>query len=575
VSSSVVAALRRLPSFLGYVLRVFPLARVTLALTVLLLVFEYAVFSLMIPLAANDGASGGQSGGSVLRFWTAVAQALHLPPSQLTWLWLFVVLLCARTVLGYVHLLLSNWVSKQVHRHLSARTFERVVMHEPMTEIYRRSIGHYITLAGDDTFRAGTIINTASQALGSLTSVFAGFVLLYLFSPPVLWGTLAFLAACAMAIAACFRMLLSANMKSVVASREASTAYVEALNGLRSLRSMASEAYFVGSYNDQIRRYVRLLFEIDAMKSSMKFLPGVLALLAGMVVLWPGGERSGALTASYFFAVTTLLMRVFIALGSMVNTVSTLLMDVRAASDIHELIGPSRPQESRDTEDARVEVGEIRLCGIHYGYAQGGKVLDGLDFEFRRGETVAIVGPSGAGKSTLADMLLGLIRPQSGAISIDSADSIAALRRHIVLVEQQARVFSSSVRENLLLGLRRDDAVLWDALRQVGLDQHVRSLPHGLDSEFEYQGANLSGGQRQRLGIARALIRDPQVLILDEATSALDPKTREFVVGNLRSFMKERILVFITHDETLAQTADVVLHLGPAGVDMKASRSLA
>jgi ATP-binding cassette subfamily B protein len=558
---TLLASLRHFPKFLGYVLRRFPLARVALLLAFVLLTLEYAVFSLMIPLS-NAGGGGGQ-GGVVMRFWDGVAARLGLEPAQATWLWLFLLLLALRTILGYGHVLLTNWLAKQVHRHLSERTFERVLADEPMTQIYRRSIGYYLTLAGDDTFRAGTIINTASQALAAMMSALAGFGLLYLFSAGAFWATLAFLGVCAVAVGFAFRTLMRVNARSIALSREASTAYVEALNGLRSIRSMASEAYFLRSYTDQIARYVRLLFEIDAIKSGIRFMPAILALLAGVVVLWPGTERAGGITASYFFAVTVLLMRLFVSLGSTVNFVSVMLMDLRAATDIEELIGAPPHAERHAAGGASAPVGAVELRGIEYGYRPGQKVLDGLDFRFRPGETVAIVGPSGSGKSTLADMLLGLIRPDRGSVLVNGGHgSLAALREHVILVEQQARIFSTSVRENLLLGEQRDDEALWRALRLVDLEQHVRALPGGLSSPFEYQGANLSGGQRQRLGIARALIREPRVLILDEATSALDARTRELVVANLREFMRDGILVYITHDEALAAAADVVLPLG-------------
>ncbi|WP_280154584.1 ATP-binding cassette domain-containing protein [Piscinibacter sp. XHJ-5] len=558
---TLLTALRHFPRFLGYVLKRFRLARWALLLALVLLALEYAVFSLMIPL--SDGAGAKSGGGAVVRFWSAVAQQLQLEPVAVTWLWLFLLLLALRTVLGYVHVLLTNWLAKQVHRHLSERTFARVLMDEPMPLIYRRSIGYYITLAGDDTFRAGTIINTASQALASLMSALAGFGLLYLFSAQAFWATVGFLAACAVLVGMGFRALMRINARSVALARETSTGYIEALNGLRSIRSMASEPFFLRSYADQIGRYVRMLFEIDAVKSSIKFMPAIIALLIGVVVLWPGSQRAGDITATYFFAVTLLLMRLFVSLGATVNHASVMLMDLRAATDIDELVNAPPHLESHAPAAPAAAVNTVELRGLEYGYRPGHKVLDGLDFAFLPGKTVAIVGPSGSGKSTLADILLGLISPDRGAVLVNGGHgSLAALRQHVILVEQQARIFSTSVRENLLLGRQCDDDTLWKALRLVDLEQHVRALPGGLSAPFEYQGANLSGGQRQRLGIARALIREPQVLILDEATSALDGRTRELVVANLREFMREGVLIFITHDDALAGSADVVLSLG-------------
>jgi ABC-type bacteriocin/lantibiotic exporter with double-glycine peptidase domain len=556
---------RPLGRFLGYVWRDFPLVRLVLLLTLVLLVLEYAVFSLMIPLAAGDGAVQ-RTGGSaaVVRLWEAAADALALPRSRLTWLWFFLVLLAARITLTYVHVLLSTWVSKRVHSRLSERTFRRVLIEEPMTEIYRRSIGYYITLAGDDTFRAGTIVNNTAVALGTLTSVLAGFVLLYLFSASILAWTLVFLVVCAALVGAAFSALLVANATSVRMSSQARTTFIEALNGLRSIRSMAAERFVLYTYSEQIHNYVRLLFKIEVLRNGARFLPAVLALLAGAAALWPGSASGQSLTAAYFFAATTLLVRLFISLGALVNSSSILLSDVRAATDIEAMaagdVGP-RPRDADGAGD--IAIRSLGLNKVSYGYLPGKDVLRNLTVTLCAGETVAIVGASGCGKSTLADLLLGLVSPREGTVEVNNATALPAqLRSQMVLVEQQARVFSTNVRENLLLGSLHDDLVLWQALHEVDLERYVRELPQGLDAHFDYQGANLSGGQRQRLGIARALIRQPKVLILDEATSALDIETRETVIANLRRVMRDGILIFITHDPVVARAANRVIDLG-------------
>jgi len=563
--SRLLATVRPLGGFLLLVCRRFPLMRWAFALTLLLLVLEYAVFSLMIPLATDEGARTGAA-GAVTRFWSEVASFLSLPATRLTWLWLFLMMLGTRMLLGYAQLLLSAWVSKQVHRGLSEQTFHRVMALEPMTDIYRRSIGYYLRLAGDDTFKAGTIVLTASQSLATLTSVAASCLLLYLFSASVFLWTLVFLGAAAVAVGLAFVGLLRANASAAQLSSRAHTTYIEAMNGLRSIRSMNAERFIIGDYSDQIRNYVRLLFEIDAIRNGMRFVPAMLALFAGAIAVWPGSARTDGLTAGYFFAATTLLIRLFVALGAFINSASMLMSDMRAVTDLTELIGAramgsAMPGESPDAP-THAPVAEIELRGIHYGYRGGHDVLDGLDLTLRRGQSIAVTGPSGSGKSTLADLLLGLVEPRSGSIVVNGGTlSIAQLRRDVVLVEQQARIFSTNVRENVLLGSHHSDAEIWEALRQVELETYVRGLPHGLDSAFEYQGANLSGGQRQRLGIARALIRQPQVLILDEATSALDSATRDRLLANLRGSREQRITIFITHDHTVEADADWVLAL--------------
>ena len=167
--------------------------------------------------------------------------------------------------------------------------------------------------------------------------------------------------------------------------------------------------------------------------------------------------------------------------------------------------------------------------------------------------------------------MLGLSLPDSGAVVVnDGSLPLDVARVRFMLVEQQPRIFSTTVKDNLSLGVNASDDVLYAALETVNLDGMVRDLAQGLDTRLTYLGENFSGGQRQRLGIARALIRQPDVLILDEATSALDPVTRVEVVTKLRARMREGIIIFITHDPEIAALADEVLPIDGPRVAMDA-----
>jgi ABC-type multidrug transport system fused ATPase/permease subunit len=229
----------------------------------------------------------------------------------------------------------------------------------------------------------------------------------------------------------------------------------------------------------------------------------------------------------------------------------------RLTQYVDEPAPPPLPRQGRG-------IGSVELQGVDFGYPARPRVLQGLSARFERGRFYAVVGPSGVGKSTLADLLLGLMAPQAGRITIDGAPltAVTAGGGRILLVEQQPKIFSVSVRENLLFGAQADESALWEVLASVDLEALVRSLPAGLDTPLAYLGENLSGGQRQRIGIARALLRRPDVLILDEATSALDSATRDNVVASLQRDMRGGIVIFITHDETLARLADEVIDLG-------------
>jgi len=565
--SSSKQGLRSVGPFLLYVIRRFPLTWVALALTFALLLLEYIGISLMIPLAASTSGTGG---GRVTVFWTKMANLVGLAPSLLTWVWLFLLLLGLRTIVGYIHVLVTAFVAKQVHRQLSSDVFSRVLLHEPMNQVYRRTIGHYVSLAGDDTFRAGTLINSTFLILANFFSASAGMVLLLLFSAQIFGVTVAFLAVSAVLVLACIRTMLQINAQSVSLSREAGTNFLEGLNSLRSIRSLSSEHYLLDTYRAQMRRYTRLLFDIDAIRAGTRAMPGVLALLTGVILFGPWFADRVTLTPETVFAGTTILLRVFAALGALMTAAGVFLVDARAAKDLGELISAhedaiDEQQPVATTRQNTTPFSSIELSRVTYSYTTGKSVLDKLDYRFVPGRTYAVVGPSGSGKSTLADLLLGLLEPDSGQIHLGGqnlgAGSARLLKNNVVLVEQQPRIFSVSVRENLLFGLAVDEQALWDVLDIVDMRTTVENMPAGIDTVLEYQGANLSGGQRQRIAIARALLRKPRVLILDEATSALDPDTRDTVVHRIKQRFSASILIFITHDHKIAALVDEVLEI--------------
>ena len=554
-SNALRSTLAQLVHFLVYVAREFRLFFPVVALSVVVLIFEYIATSLMIPLsrtlADNDGL--------VVRFWRQVAAVLDVPAAQQTWLWLFLIVMAVRLILGYLQSVAATLLGKRIHQNLSGRIFRHVVTSEPLAAVYRRSVGYYITLAGDDTFRCGTIVSNLLQcAVGFFTAVVALFVL-YQFSQSIFFAVFAFLALSGSTTLILLRYLLRQNIRSNALSRELGTYFVESLNSLRSIRSLHGQGFVQKNYAAQIRRYVRILLSIEAVKTAAKSFPAIALLLIAAVLLRPGtpvGFDGGLL-----FGSTVIVIRVFASLGQFIAAATPLLTDIRAIRDIRSLTSSS--DDAVDADDRRVPGATIKnlvLRDVSFSYDGESRVLDSVSFRFEHGRTYAIIGPSGSGKSTLADILLGLVPPQSGKLAAnDAALDMDAARGRIMLVEQQPKIFSATLRDNLLFGFEATDEQLWSVLRMVDLDLHFRRMPQGLDTQLTYLGENLSGGQRQRIGIARALIREPDVLLLDEATSALDPVTRIVVVRNIREHMGEGIIIFITHDEEIAKLADAVL----------------
>ncbi len=209
---------------------------------------------------------------------------------------------------------------------------------------------------------------------------------------------------------------------------------------------------------------------------------------------------------------------------------------------------------------------EIRLEGVTFGYEEDQQILKELDLDIQRGKHVVIVGPSGSGKSTVVNLLMRFWDPQEGRVLFDGVDirdaTLASLRGQIGLVFQETFVFNLSFRENIRMS-RPDasDQEVAAAVRAAQLESFVESLPAGYETVLGERGSRMSGGQRQRLSIARALLRNPPILILDEATSALDARTEAEILDTLEEVVRQRTTITITHRLGIAKTADEIVVL--------------
>lgn len=240
-----------------------------------------------------------------------------------------------------------------------------------------------------------------------------------------------------------------------------------------------------------------------------------------------------------------------------------------ALRDLKTDLGASAPM-AIGAEAHAVEHGTIRFERVTFRYPGADTaVFTGLDLTIGAGEMVGLSGPSGTGKTSFVDLLTGLLQPTEGRIVIDrmvlGPATLASWRRRLAYVAQDSYLINDSIRRNLTWGSDvRADPDLWHALAQAGAADMVGAMPQGLDTPMDDRGTRLSGGERQRIALARALLRDPQLLILDEATNAIDVATEQAVIANLRRALPDATILIVAHREETLRACDRVIVLETA-----------
>jgi ATP-binding cassette subfamily B protein len=353
------------------------------------------------------------------------------------------------------------------------------------------------------------------------------------------------------------------------------SAYVQQdLSGIRVVQAYAQEENQISRFAGVSSEYMRRNLWLAILWGIFWPLMRVLAGLAAAVVLWLGGRQvlQGTMTLGEFVAFNGYLGMLTWPLMAVGHVVNQYQRGTAALSRIIEVLDtPPAPPYSQDlpTDTFPPVRGVIEFRDLSFAYGEHGFALKRISLTIPAGTTCGIVGETGSGKSTLVNLLPRLFEPPDGAIFIDGIDikkiPRTVLREAVGVVSQDIFLFSGTVRDNILFGLkdgrREDEPALEESAKMAELSPTLRELARGFDTLLGERGVRFSGGQRQRTALARAVIKDPVILVLDDAFSSVDTHTEEAILGQLASFIRKRTVLLISHRVSTVQRADMIVYL--------------
>jgi len=528
--------------------------RAALALCVLLMLAETTA-ALAVPWLGGALAGAWLPGGAVALSTTTILAAM-------------LALFAVQALLRFANAVVLGGTAERIASELKVRVYDHLQA-LPLSFFHQRRHGETLALLTSDVYVIGEYLAGTAVALLPLAATVAGALAMMFRLEPAM-AALAMLAVPLFYLAAKIAGRRLRPLASELQEEHAAAVAIadENLGMLPAIKSFTRERHESARYRNQVDRILRLTTRQLRIQAALGPALQFVAAAGIVALLWLGGARvtGGALSPQElvsFLLYAMLLTRPVAGLADVYGSTQT----ARGALARLTRALDEKPEPAADSGATLPPArGAIVFDQVSFAYPGRPPALDGLDLRIAAGETVAIVGPNGAGKSTLAHLLMRLHERGGGTIAIDGHDiatvSLESLRSQIGVVPQHVLLFNASVRDNIAYGRAgaTDDAIE-RASRLARAHDFVDALPHGYDTIVGDRGVRLSGGQQQRLALARALLKDPPILILDEATAMFDPQGEIEFLEASREALAGRTVLLITHRPASLAVAQRVLRM--------------
>ncbi|HYH16991.1 MAG TPA: ABC transporter ATP-binding protein [Azospirillum sp.] len=538
---------------------------VVAALGVLASLLEGVGISMFIPLLqglSEPDVTPDGLGGRLVRLFSSI------PPDQrmavLTAAIFGSILL--KCVVTYVNAAFVFVLTGRIGHRLRVEGYRQMTAVSPAW-LRSRPNGEVLNTLSDEVWHATSAVGVFVALIGNVCTVATFGVLLLLISWKLTLVVGAALCVMGLLFHGIARRAKRLGERVVIANRDMDATLMEGYGGLDVIRTFGREEDEVRRYADRSDELRRVYLRMDALREASGPLYEAAAALLILVILATMGTRDPA-ALPVLAAFLLVLFRVQPQIRQIASNWVTLRSLAGSVSTVTRFLDPAdKHYIPSGTLVPAAPVNEIRFQDVSFHYdTTGPSALEHVSFSIRRGHTTALVGPSGAGKSTVAALVARACDPTGGAVLVDGVPltrlDLRAWRRRIGVVSQDVFLFDASVLHNIAYG-RPDatEAEVVEAARRAHADEFIRDLPDGYGTVVGERGGRLSGGQRQRIALARAILRDPDILILDEATNALDSLSESLIEDAMAAFSRDRAVIAVSHKLATIRHADHIVVL--------------
>lgn len=483
---------------------------------------------------------------------------------------LLFILFGLQSLFSYFRVVIFTNVTENALRDIRKAAFSKLI-YMPMDFFNQNKVGELTSrMSSDITQVQETLKTTIAEFFRQIVIVVGGIVFILLFSWKLALIMLSTVPVMAIIAVIFGRFIRRLSKKAQDQAAESNSIIEESLTGISNVKSFTNELFILGKYDKAIDEIRNLNVKSGIWRGL--FVSFIIFCLFGAIVfiIWQGllmtQGPNPELSPKDFFSFIMYTIMMGASIGSLPDLYASIQKSIGATENLMDLINkPSENQLITGTQKPAITgIVEFRNVGFSYPQRKDISVLNGISFSAKANETIALVGSSGSGKSTISSLLLHYYTINSGNILFDGVDineiDLEYLRSHMAIVPQEVILFAGTIRDNISFGKPHssEDEII-EAAKKANAWDFISSFPDGLDTQVGDRGIQLSGGQKQRIAIARAIIKNPTILILDEATSALDSESERLVQDALDKLMVGRTSFVIAHRLSTIKNAEKIL----------------